>query len=177
MGLAYSFRSACKRIDGLDVDERKTLRHICREIRRSQAALTDRAGPILARCMADCRGLCCRNIRVADIVTEWDLVYILALAPQLRKSMAACLAAEGLFTQDCLFLESGVGPCLFPEHIRPERCVISFCRVEPLVEKEIGTVMRAFSRLIRFFRLRPCRRLLRRWRPAPAAVRSQGPDR
>ncbi len=181
MGLAHSLQRARKRLDALDSEERTVLLAICRDIRRAQASLSRKAGPIMVRCMARCRGLCCRNIRVADILTEWDLVYILALAPELEACMAACLEREGLFAADCLFLENGIGPCLFPEHVRPERCIISFCRVEPRVEAEIGRVMHGFSRLIRFFTLHPCRRLLRRWRrrrvPAIADGCASGPTK
>lgn len=168
MSLAYDFKSAQKRLAALDDGERETLRGICRGIHDAQAALTLKAAPILERCMTGCQGLCCRNIRVADILTEWDLVYILAMAPALDAPMADCLAREGLFTADCLFLINGKGPCLFPENIRPERCIVSFCRVDPLVEQEIGRVMRGFSRLIRFFSFRPYRRLVRHLLPIGA---------
>jgi hypothetical protein len=115
-----------------------------------------------------CQGLCCRNIRPADIVTEWDLVYILALAPQIETAIAACLSNENFFPSDCIFLANGVGPCLFPDDLRPERCIISFCRVEPSIEKEIGLVMGGFSRLIRFFKFLPLHRFVRRFLPAIA---------
>ena len=126
--------------------------------------LSDKAVPILAKCMSGCQGLCCRNIIPADIVTEWDLIFILAMAPQVEPAMAACLQQEAFFSADCIFLANGTGPCLFPDNVRPERCIISFCKVEPLVEQEIRQVMRGFSRLIRFFMFRPCRRWLRRAR-------------
>ncbi len=158
MSLNHSFKTARKRIQRLDADERATFMAICEDIHRAQQALSARAAPLLARCMADCEGLCCRNIHPADIITEWDLVYILAMAPQIEEAMAACLTRERFFPSDCIFLENGTGPCLFPDNLRPERCIISFCRVEPLVEKEIGQVMGHFSRLIRFFMLRPLRR-------------------
>ncbi|GAB6908182.1 hypothetical protein DESC_370208 [Desulfosarcina cetonica] len=165
MGLQHDFKEARRKIARLDGQERDRLLTICQAIQQAQAALSHQATPILARCMTRCQGLCCRNIRVADIVTVWDLVYILTLAPELEPTLAACLAREDFFPADCLFLQNGVGPCLFPEHIRPERCVISFCRVEPTVEKEIGQVMRGFSRLIRFFSFRSYRRLMRYFIP------------
>ena len=164
MGLNYSFKTARKRIDALDADERETLFSICRDIHRSQETLTNKATPLLARCMTKCQGLCCRNIHPADIITEWDLVFILAMAPQIEDAMAACLTRERFFPSDCIFLENGTGPCLFPDNLRPERCIISYCRVEPTIEKEIGRVMGGFSRLIRFFMFRPLRRLFR-WLP------------
>ena len=158
MSLNHSFKSARKRIERLDADERAKLSGICEDIHNSQKALSAKAAPILQACMVKCQGLCCRNIHPADIITEWDLVYILAMAPQIEDAMATCLTRERFFPADCIFLENGIGPCLFPDNLRPERCIISFCRVEPLVEKEIGQVMGHFSRLIRFFMLRPLRR-------------------
>jgi hypothetical protein len=162
MGLDHSFKAARRKIDTLDTDERDRLAAICIDIHGAQQALTQKAAPILKSCMAGCRGLCCRNIHAADIITEWDLVYILAMAPAIGDAMSICLARESFFPSDCIFLENGTGPCLFPDNLRPERCIISFCRVEPSVEKEIGRVMGGFSRLIRFFMFRPFRRLSRR---------------
>ncbi|WP_319408288.1 hypothetical protein [uncultured Desulfosarcina sp.] len=170
MGLKHSFRAARKRIEGLDADERKTLLAICRDIQDAQETLTKKGVPLLANCSA-CQGLCCRNIHPADIITEWDLVYILAMAPAFEDAMTVCLTRESYFPSDCIFLENGTGPCLFPDNLRPERCIISFCRVEPSVEKEIGRVMGGFSRLIRFFMFRPLRRLSRRFRPLTPARR------
>ena len=166
MSLNHDFKRAIRRIDALDAGERRTLLTLCGEIYRAQQVLIRRAAPILERCMAGCQGLCCRNIRVADIITHWDLIYILALAPHLEREVAGCLATEPFFPADCLFLEGGRGPCLFPDFLRPERCIISFCRVEPSVEQEIRQVMGGFSRLIRFFTFRPLRRLTRRLLPA-----------
>jgi hypothetical protein len=161
MGLEHSHKAARKKLDALDADECETVMALCRDIYNAQQALTQKAGPILSRCMTHCQGLCCRNIHPPDIITEWDLLYILAMAPQIESAMAACLAREGFFSCDCIFLENGTGPCLFPDNLRPERCIISFCRVEPSVEKEIGLVMGGFSRLIRFFMFRPLRRCSR----------------
>jgi len=162
MGLNYSFRAAKKKIDRLNADERSRLLEICEEIRLAQLAMSEKAAPLLQSCVDRCQGLCCRNIRPADIVTDWDLLYILAMAPQLEPAIAACLSNEDFFPSDCIFLANGVGPCLFPDDMRPERCIISFCRVEPSIEKEIGRVMGGFSRLIRFFRFRPLKRLVNR---------------
>ena len=155
MGLKHELKMARKKLAALDDGERETLMNICAEIQSAQKTLTEKASPLLGQCMTRCQGLCCRNIRVADILTLWDLIYILAMQPALAARMAACLEDEGLFPADCHFLENGTGPCLFPAFVRPERCIISFCRVEPLVETEIARVMSGFSRLIRFFRYRP----------------------
>ena len=163
MGLHHDFKIARKKIAALNGRERKILLSICEKIEGAQQALTKKAAPILAQCMAGCQGLCCRNIRVADIITKWDLVYILVMAPQIEAEIAACLESEPFFPSDCIFLKNGTGPCLFPDNLRPERCIISFCRVEPPVEKEIARVMKDFSRLIRFFMFRPLYRFSERF--------------
>jgi hypothetical protein len=162
MGLAYSFKSARRRIQRLDAEEHARLVEICQEIHLAQQALSAKAVPILANCMAQCQGLCCRNIRPADIITEWDLIYILSMAPQVEAAMADCLDHEPFYPADCIFLDNGTGPCLFPDNIRPERCIISFCRVESTVADEIRAVMAGFSRLIRLFQFRWFRRARRR---------------
>ena len=167
MGLKHDLQVARKKLAALDNTERETLADICAQIHCAQQTLTEKAAPLLDQCMTRCQGLCCRNIRVADIINKWDLIYILAMRPELESSMARCLENEDLFAADCLFLENGIGPCLFPEHVRPERCIISFCRVEPLVEKEIARVMKGFSRLIRFFFFKPLHRFYRRVLPRP----------
>ncbi|WP_419662511.1 uncharacterized protein Dvar_29740 [Desulfosarcina variabilis str. Montpellier] len=173
MGLKHDLQTARKKLAALDRGERESLMQICADIYGAQQALTEKAAPLLDQCMTRCQGLCCRNIRVAEIITKWDLIYILAMRPELGSRMASCLEKEDLFAADCLFLENGTGPCLFPAYVRPERCIISFCRVEPLVEKEIAQVMKGFSRLIRFFLFRPWHRFRRRFLPVAASA----PDR
>ena len=128
MSLKHDFKVARKTLALLEAGERESLMGICAEIHGAQQVLTEKAAPLLAQCMAGCSGLCCRNIRVADIITKWDLLYILAMQPALEERMADCLEQEGLFPANCLFLENGIGPCLFPDNLRPERCIISFCR-------------------------------------------------
>ena len=174
MGLRHSYQTARKKIDTLNGDERSHLGAICRDIHIAQVQLTDKARPILKNCTSQCQGLCCRNIHPADIITTWDLIYILAMTPQIEDAMADCLTRESFFPADCIFLENGTGPCLFPDNLRPERCIISFCRVEPSIEKQIGQVMSGFSRLIRFFMFQPLRRLSTR---LPAIPISRHSDR
>jgi hypothetical protein len=165
MSLNHSFKAAKKKITCLDAGERKSLLAICRDIQQAQQVLNEKSAPLMARCYTNCKGLCCRNIHPADIITEWDLIYILAMAPEAEDTMAARLTQEGFFPADCIFLKNGSGPCIFPDHLRPERCIISFCRVEPSVENEIARVMGGFSRLIRYFMFRPIRRLTPWLRP------------
>ena len=161
MGLSHSFKVARKKCRLLNDDEKNAALAICRDIHQAQRALKRKAAPILANCMIKCKGLCCKNIRPDDIITQWDLVFILLLSPHLEPEIASCVEKEGFFPEDCIFLKNGTGPCLFPDNQRPERCVISFCRLEPTVEKEISHVMGGFSRLIRYFMMRPYGRVWR----------------
>jgi hypothetical protein len=159
MGLSYDFKVAKKRRDQLNTKERESVLAICREIYEAERTLTEKAAPILARCMVKCKGLCCQNILPADIITEWDLLYILLMAPQVEMQMEDCIQKEDFFSQNCIFLENATGPCIFPDNIRPERCIISFCNVEPSVEMEIARVMNRFSHLIRYYQWRPLGRM------------------
>ena len=58
------------------------------KVRHAEQALSEKAVPILQACVDRCQGLCCRNIHPADIITEWDLLFILAAAPQIEDAMA-----------------------------------------------------------------------------------------
>lgn len=155
MGLAYNIEKAGRMIAGLTPADRKKLDRICNDIRLAQERLEEKAAPVLKRCMTKCQGLCCRNIYPDSIITLWDFVYIRAMAPSLEKQIALCAEKESLFSSDCVFLADGTGPCIFPSHVRPEKCVISFCSVEPSISREIHDVRSGFNRLIWFFYLKP----------------------
>jgi hypothetical protein len=60
---------------------------------------------------------------------------------------------EPLFTADCMFLKGGIGPCLFPDGVRPEKCVLSFCGDDAPIAANIRSVHRGFVRLHRFLLL------------------------
>jgi hypothetical protein len=75
-------------------------------------------------------------------------VYILTVEPALDAAVARCLRQESpIFTSDCIFLESGVGPCIFPPDVRPEVCITSFCRGDEALKKEIRRVKTCFWKL------------------------------
>ena len=100
---------------------------------------------------------------IDEIIGLTDMVYVLALAPDLRERLAACLAAEKpFFTGDCPFLENGQGPCLLPEAVRPEVCITTFCADTGPVRREITQVQRAFMRLGGFVGWIGIRQALRR---------------
>ncbi len=135
---------------------------------RAEERLNAAAETALTRCLGACRGICCRNLQLDSVIATEDFVYILAAQPALHDRMADCLSREDpLFTADCIFLEAGTGPCIFPPHLRPEVCITSFCRSEPALEAECAEVRRAFRRLGRLVRRR---RVLPVWRRLTTAV-------
>ncbi len=148
MSLKYSYKRARKIIDGLPPEGRDRIILVCRDIRQAQNALLRSAADLLPRCTDRCQGLCCRNIQEESLITFWDLFYILITEERLRAKIARHLENEDpLFPSDCVFLENGVGPCIFPSDVRPERCLTAFCFDADPVRKEIGRVRFAFHRL------------------------------
>jgi hypothetical protein len=152
MSLRYKFNRARTLLAALSAEERQKLVRICEAIQQSQETLLQNAVPAMQQCLHNCEGLCCRNAQVDDIIGLWDLVYILALTPDLEESMAARVAHEKPFySADCMFLEGRSGPCIFVSSIRPEVCITTFCRGDDGIQKEIGNVRRQFLRLHWFF--------------------------
>ena len=169
MSLGHAFHAADRLIRGLEPGLRPDLDACCREIRRAEERLNAAAADALARCAGGCRGICCRNLQLDAVIAREDFVYLLASQPALRGRMAECLGREEpLFTSDCVFLENGTGPCIFPPHLRPQVCITSFCRSEPSLTAECAAVRRAFRRL---GRLVGFRRVLPAWRRLAAAAK------
>lgn len=162
MGLTYKFRRAQRIIAGLPPADRRRLEGIAAEVQAAEEDLLRRAAVPMAQCLGACRGLCCRNVDLDAIIATDDFIYLLARAPHLEGPIASCLAAETpLFTADCPFLADGVGPCTFPEGLRPEVCLTTFCGDTAHIRREIRRLKRAFWKLAWFVRLRrlpaPCR--------------------
>jgi hypothetical protein len=169
MSVASEFHAAEKFIEGLDSGERERLQVICARIQAAEETLWDHAGPLLEKCMAGCEGLCCRNINLADILAVGDFVYVLTVQPDLRQRAARCLANESAFSADCIFLESGRGPCIFTSHARPKVCIITFCFDDSSVKKEIRRVSAGFNKLDRFIWFSRARALMRYLMPKGSA--------
>jgi len=148
MSLNYKYRQATRMIQGLSHRERGDVNKVCRDIRSAQDRLCRAAQASLTRCYQACEGLCCRNVAIDTIISHWDFVYILMLAPETEIIFRDCLPKENrLYAADCVFLDHGVGPCRFPPGIRPEICIVSFCTETPQVNPEIRQVKRAFFKL------------------------------
>ena len=139
--------SVVKRFAG---PKRERLRHLGTQIQAAQDRLNAAAGSYFDYCVSHCRGLCCRNIQINDIITWIDLVYILLMDDIDAQRMRSCSSAETLFTADCLFLADGVGPCIFAPNCKPERCIITFCGDTQPIQKHIRSVRTQFSRLSRY---------------------------
>jgi hypothetical protein len=141
-------------IESLSEDENRSLLRICRDIQRAQDALNTGASSFFNACMGSCRGICCRNINVNDVVTKLDLIYVLSMKNKMSDQIIKCAGAESLFTADCLFLEKGLGPCILPTNVKPERCIITFCGETRPIRREIKAVRSKFSKLSRFSKIK-----------------------
>lgn len=145
-------------LDRLTRDELDALEKICLDIRDAQEKLLEKSAETMTRCLTACEGLCCRNVQLGAIVSYWDFIYILTMAGEIRDSLRKCLTLEEPFApRDCIFLKNGQGPCIFPQAVRPETCIVSFCTDEPALRKEIADVKKAFFKLqwhLRFSRLK-----------------------
>lgn len=162
MSIGHSFRKADRLLKKMPPGDRDGLLPICHELREAQAGLLAAAAKPMKRCIERCAGMCCRNIELDPIISHWDLLFILALAPQTRSEIQHCLLKEDpLYRTDCIFLRGGIGPCIFPDTVRPEVCVTTFCENDRPVRREIRRVKRLFFRLAWFVRWRGVRWSLR----------------
>lgn len=150
MVLQYEFSKATRTIHGLAPEDRRILTGICADIQRAEKALNKVAQELLLKCTTACTGICCRNIRLDEIIGFYDFVFILTVESGLRPDMELCLSRESLFSADCIFLENGQGPCMFPATTRPRRCLTAFCFDAAAAKQEIRKVNREFNRLARF---------------------------
>ena len=141
-------------IDSFLGEERTQLLDICHEIMCAQDNLNREAQDYFKDCMQRCKGICCRNICINDVVTLLDVIYILTINKEIASRLQTCAQSETLFTADCLFLENGTGPCLFPGNMKPERCIITFCGEVRPIKREIKAVRSKFSKLSRYTKIK-----------------------
>ncbi len=148
MSLKSDFRKAEKIVSQLGAEDLSKLRQICAEIRDSEIRLQEKSKRLMIRCVQRCGGICCRNLQIDLIIGQWDFVFIMTLNPFLIEKIKACLEKEEpFFTSDCIFLENGVGPCIFPSDARPEVCLVTFCDDVSSIRKEIVDVKMKFFKL------------------------------
>ena len=167
MGLQYQFKKAQKTISRLAPDDRQRLEEICGDIQQAEKRLRAAAADALVRCGTVCQGICCRNIDLDAILGLPDFVYILTMENHLTDRMAACLQNENpLYIADCIFLENGTGPCIFPGTVMPEVCITTFCTTETPAQQEIKQLKWKFFQLGWFLgtlKIRGFLRYLRGW--------------
>lgn len=148
MGLQYQFRKAQETIGRLAPADRDRLAEICGDIQQAEKRLRVAAADALAQCGTSCQGVCCRNIDLDAVLGFPDLVYIITMENNLADQMAACLQNESaLYITDCIFLENGTGPCIFPHTVMPEVCITTFCGTESPAPKEIKQLKWKFFQL------------------------------
>jgi hypothetical protein len=161
MYIANQFKQAQKIISEFNTENLKSLQKICLEIQAAQIALQEKSKNLMTRCIKKCGGICCKNVQSDLIISHWDFVFILTLEPSLEKNMLKCLEKEQpFFSSDCIFLKDGAGPCIFPNNIRPEVCIVTFCDNTSPVKKEIVRVKRKFFKLTWFVLLRKIQRYI-----------------
>ena len=153
MGIRYKIEKAEGTLRGLAESRRKRAGDICEHIRREQLALQKTGGPLFERCISGCEGLCCKNVIADELITFRDFFFILAASSLSAEDLLPLADKEPLFNADCMFLKDGVGPCIFPDGIRPEKCVLSFCGDDRPIAGNIRSVHRGFARLHRFLLL------------------------
>lgn len=141
-------------IDSFHGEDRTRLLQICHEIKSAQDHLNKEAESYFKDCIQRCQGICCRNICINDVVTLLDLIYILAINQEVSPVVHTCAQSETLFTADCLFLENGVGPCVFSGSMKPERCIITFCKDIQPIKRDIKAVRSKFSKLSRYTKIK-----------------------
>jgi hypothetical protein len=154
MELGKKIQKAQTIIHSFEGTHRTRLLDICVEIQHAQAALNLAADTFFQECAERCKGLCCRNICINDVITQLDLIYMLSLHEEIFPQVENCAQAETLFSADCLFLQNGTGPCIFTADAKPERCIITFCQDTRPISSEIKAVRSGFSKLSRYIRLR-----------------------
>ncbi len=165
MLLQKKFQKAVTIIDQLTPEEIERLRRICRDIQAAEEQLLTAAAELIRRCVDACEGLCCRNLRIEQVIDLYDLIFILTAADTMKPQIQRRLEQlSPFFSADCVFLKDDAGPCIFPFNTRPEVCITSFCGREDRIGPEIRLVARRFAALQRFLLFRKPRRLQRRLR-------------
>jgi hypothetical protein len=155
MSLTRQYKAARSLISELCEKDKKRLIEICDEIREAEILLQKKSRRIMTRCIQKCEGICCRNVQLDLIINYLDFLFITALEPVLNEKIKECLKKEQpFFSSDCIFLENGEGPCIFPSYVRPEVCLVTFCDNISSIKKEIRKVKLKFFKLTWFVMMR-----------------------
>jgi hypothetical protein len=153
--LQYSYRKATSLIDRMNTTDRSELKDLCCQIRQAEEELNVKANDFLCFCRSSCKGSCCRKMLIDAVIGVSDFVYILVEAAELRDTISQCLEREEAFnTPKCPFLKDDVGPCQFPDPLRPKVCLTSFCQSDAVVRAAIRHVNKCFRKIGRFIFLK-----------------------
>lgn len=105
---------------------------LCHQIEQSERNLLFTAEPHFSSCILECRGICCRNLDYDSVFSLWDFIYILMLRPDIESDLRQRIRSQKtVFLSSCPFLENGVGPCIFPDSIKAQVCIVTFCSDVP----------------------------------------------
>lgn len=150
MSLRYTFKRAETIVEALSAVDRASLDQIGKSIQSAEESLSAAAGDLLTLCSTKCRGLCCRNVYPDGLITLTDAVLILSRAGSMGETIFRCAENESLFSANCVFLENGTGPCMFPPGTKPHKCIATFCGNTGPVRKELRALRSRFNKLFRF---------------------------
>lgn len=165
MSLRYYFAKAQNTLDRITTYEKEIIEKQCQSIQIAEEQLQAAGRSAFLRCYRGCEGLCCRNLDIEAVIGFGDFVYLLTVKRQIEESISASLENEkSFFTADCIFLMAGKGPCLFPETLRPEVCITTFCFDVPPLKKEIRQVKSQFMKLNFYLNFLEFKLLFRRFR-------------
>jgi hypothetical protein len=148
MGTRYLFEKAVKISQNLSPPEKAIVKNLCHTIRKSQEELTAVADDAMCWCIMKCKGICCRSLDIDSIFSLWDFIFILMLKPGLKDEIQQRLNAHSsLYLSPCPFLMNGKGPCIFPDGIKAQICVITFCSNDEKLRKPVKAVNLNFYKL------------------------------
>ncbi|THB76705.1 MAG: hypothetical protein D3926_16980 [Desulfobacteraceae bacterium] len=140
MGAEYDFEKAVSILHQLTPGSHERLKVKCLSLRQAQETLLSAAGDAMHRCLEQCRGICCQNLDIDSIFSVMDFVYILTMIPQMEMEIRSRFNAnQSIYRSACPFLIDQEGPCIFPNGIKAQECVITFCtnddRIKPFIRK------------------------------------------
>jgi len=175
MALGSLFKRARETLRHLAPRDKSVLDDLCDRIQAAEADLSVSAADAFEYCHTTCQGICCRNIDLNAVLDYPDLVYILNRMPEIAERAAACLENEAAFyAANCIFLENGTGPCIFPGTAMPEVCITTFCSLKTPGKKEIRRLKWCFFRLDCFLRTLKLRVFLRNFGKRLKKVEPEG---
>ena len=148
MGTRYLFKKAIKISRNFSPQDQILVRNRCKAIRDSQKELVAAAETAMLNCIERCKGICCRSLDIDSVFSLWDFIFILTQAPHLKDEIQERLDAfSTLYLSPCPFLKDAIGPCIFPNGIKAQICVITFCSNDKKIKKPIQVVNFNFYKL------------------------------